>query len=119
MSFVVLYDACVLYPAPLRDLLVRLGAEGFVRAKWTETILDEFVHAILRNRPDLTEEKLNRTRQLMSQAIRDVLVEHHDGLADGLELPDTNDRHVVAAAIKCGAQAIVTINTRDFPNSVL
>jgi hypothetical protein len=41
VAFVVLYDACVLYPAPLRDLLVRLANTGIVRARWSEPILDE------------------------------------------------------------------------------
>jgi hypothetical protein len=41
MAFVVIYDACVLYPAPLRDLLVRLANTGIVRARWSELILDE------------------------------------------------------------------------------
>jgi len=41
MAFVVIYDACVLYAAPLRDLLVRVAQAGVVRAQWTTEILDE------------------------------------------------------------------------------
>ena len=33
MAFIVLYDACVLYPAPLRALLVRIAKTGIVRAR--------------------------------------------------------------------------------------
>ena len=39
--FTVVYDACVLSPAPLRDLLVRIAARGLVRARWSDEILDE------------------------------------------------------------------------------
>ena len=60
MAFVVIYDACVLYPAPLRDLLLRLAAKGLVRARWTDRILDECFRNILINRPDLNESCLGR-----------------------------------------------------------
>lgn len=115
MTFTVVYDANVLYPAPLRDLLVRLAMTGVVRVKWTEQILDEVFHNLLENRPDLSMEKLSRTRGLMNASIRDVLVEGYEPLVDGLTLPDPGDRHVLAAAIRCGAQAIVTHNLKDFP----
>lgn len=68
MAFVVIYDACVLYPAALRDLLIRLGLAGIVRARFTETILDECFRNILEQRPDLKPEALDRTRELMRQA---------------------------------------------------
>jgi hypothetical protein len=51
MAFVVLYDACVLYPAPLRDLLVRLANTGVVRARWSGVILDECFQNILEHAP--------------------------------------------------------------------
>ena len=60
MPFIVVYDACVLYPAPLRDLLVRLAIAGVVQAKWTNEILDECFEAVLRTRPELTLERLAR-----------------------------------------------------------
>jgi hypothetical protein len=119
MAFVVIYDACVLYPAPLRDLLVRLAVTGIVRARWTERILDECFRSILANRPDLTDKTLLRTRELMNQAVADCLVTGYDDLVDGLKLPDDDDRHVLAAAVRGGAQSIVTFNLRDFPKDVL
>ncbi len=119
MSFTVIYDACVLYPAPLRDLLIRLGMSGIVRARWTDAILDEVFHNILADRPDLDQTRLARSRSLMNAAIRDVLVEGYEPLIPALELPDPEDRHVLAAAIRCGAQAIVTRNLRDFPAPML
>ena len=68
MAFVVVYDACVLYPAPLRDFLLRLARTGIVQARWSEEILDECFEAILRERPDLKAPALERTRQLMPTA---------------------------------------------------
>lgn len=115
MAFVVIYDACVLYPAPLRDLLLRLAAKGLVRARWTEQILDECFRSILINRPELNEASLRRTRELMNRAIPDSLVTGFEGLIAGLELPDADDRHVLAVAIRAGAQVIVTANLDDFP----
>jgi hypothetical protein len=120
MSFVVVYDACVLYPAPLRDLLVRLGRTGLFQAKWTGQILDECFRSILQQRPDLTPQKLERTRKLLNESIPDCDVSGHEGLVESLTgLPDLDDRHVVAAAIRCGAQVIVTSNLRDFPSEAL
>jgi hypothetical protein len=65
--------------------------------------------------PDLNLEKLGRTRELMNAAIRDVLVDNYQELIDGLTLPDPNDRHVLAAAIRCDAQVIVTWKLRSSP----
>ncbi|MCB9680860.1 MAG: PIN domain-containing protein [Alphaproteobacteria bacterium] len=115
MAFTVVYDANVLYPAPLRDLLVRVGMTGVVRVKWTDEILDEVFRNILANRPDLTMEQLARTRSLMNGAIRDVQVDGYQALVGALDLPDPGDRHVLAAAIQCGAQSIITHNLKDFP----
>lgn len=109
----------MLFPAPQRDLLVRLAVSGVVRARWTDRILDECFRSILARRPELTMEKLARTRALMNRAVRDCRVTGYEGLADHLELPDPDDRHVVAAALRSGAQAIVTANLKDFPSRVL
>jgi hypothetical protein len=115
MAFIVVYDACVLYPAPLRDLLIRIACTGLVRARWSEAILDECFRNILRSRPDLDPSSLERTRSLMKRAVPDCLVEGYENLVDGLVLPDPDDRHVLAAAIRAGAQTVVTFNLKDFP----
>ena len=119
MSFTVIYDANVLYPSVLRDVLIRVARMGLVRARWTDMILDETFDSIEKNRPDLDSTKLARTRELMCEAVPDCLVDAYKPLIDALELPDDKDRHVLAAAIRCGAQAIVTSNLRDFPSEVL
>lgn len=119
MAFTVVYDANVLYPNTLRDLLIRIAQSGTVQAKWTSAILDEMSHALLRNRPGIPQEKLARLRELMNKAVRDCLVTGYEPLVEGLKLPDSDDRHVLAAAIKSGAQVIVTRNLKDFPPSDL
>lgn len=119
MPFVVIYDACVLYPARLRDLLIRIARTGIVRARWTGEILDECFRSILESRPDLDEAALKRTRELMMKAVPDCMVTGYQDLIEGLTLPDEDDRHVVAAAIRTSAQAIVTLNLDDFPSDVL
>lgn len=89
------------------------------RARWTNEIHDEWVRNLLKNRDDITEEHLQGTVEMMNQAIPDCLVEKYDGYIDSLELPDPNDRHVLAAAIKCNADVIVTNNLKDFPKDAL
>jgi predicted nucleic acid-binding protein len=114
MRYTVVFDACVLYSAPLRDFLLRLAVSGLFSAKWTEQIHEEWTRNLLESRPELRD-KLPRTRELMNSAIPDVMVTGYEPLIENLELPDGNDRHVLAAAIRCGAQAIITFNLKDFP----
>jgi predicted nucleic acid-binding protein len=114
----VVYDACVLYPASIRDLLLQLATTELVRAKWTERIHKEWIENLLKNRPELTRDRLERTRDRMN-TLPDCLISGYELLEAGLELPDVDDRHVLAAAIHGGAQAIVTYNLADFPESEL
>lgn len=119
-TFTVVYDACVLYSASIRDFLIELARTGLVRAKWTARIHSEWIDAICRQRPDLERARLERTVQLMNAAVLDCLVTGFESLEAGLAgLPDVDDRHVLAAAIHCGAQEIITFNERDFPDTVL
>lgn len=121
-SFTVLYDACVLYPAPLRDLLVQLATADIFRAKWTDLIHDEWIRNVLKNRPDLTIEQLTRTKERMNSQVRDCVVTGFEWLIPSIELiglPDPNDCHVLAAAIASQADQIITFNIKDFPESIL
>jgi len=119
MAFIVVYDANVLYPNTVRDLLIRIAQAGMVQARWTSEILDEMLGALRKNRPDIPPEKLHRLRGLMNAAVRDCLVSGYEPLIEGLKLPDPKDRHVLAAGIKIGAQVIVTRNLKHFPASNL
>lgn len=118
-SFAVVYDACVLYPAPLRDFLMRLALTDLFRAKWTDAIHEEWIRNLRKNRPDLTAEQLHHTRKSMDIHVRDALVTGYECLIPSLSLPDPNDRHVLAAAIRSQASGIVTFNLKDFPKEEL
>jgi hypothetical protein len=117
--FTVVYDACVLYPAPLRDLLMHLALSDLYRARWSDMIHDEWMRNVLVDRPDLTRNQLNRTRQLMNAHVRDSLLTGFEYLIPSINLPDPDDRHVAAAAIHSGASLIVTFNLKDFPADAL
>lgn len=119
MAFIVVYDACVLFPAPLRDLLIRVARTGVVQAHWSDQIIEECFRAVLRERPELSADNLLRTKHLMNIALPDANVIGHEPLIESFHLPDPDDRHVLAAAVRIGAQAIVTFNIGDFPASAL
>lgn len=121
MKYIVLYDACVLYPSALRDVLIELAMPNYAlfQAKWTERIESEWLGNLINNRPDLNQEKLRCTAQLMRIAVPDCMVTDYEKLEAGLVLPDANDRHVLAAAIRSKAQAIITSNLKDFPANLL
>jgi len=95
--------------------MIRLARTRRFRARWTDEINREWVSALLRNRPDIGSDRLDRTVDLVNQTVPDCLVTGYEHLVDKLELPDPADRHVLAAAIRAGAQAIVTVNLKDFP----
>ncbi len=117
--YTALFDANVLYPAPMRDILLQLAMTDLFRAKWTDDIHREWIEALLENEPHRKQAALERTRNLMDRATRDCLVTDYEALIPYLELPDPNDRHVLAAAIVGRCDAIVTQNLKDFPDNVL
>lgn len=119
MAFVAIYDACVLHPPSLRDLLIRLAAKRLLHARWSARIVDECVRSIAAQRPDLSPDQLGRVRGYLTDPLPDCLVTNYESLVAGLEMSDPDDRHVVAAAIRAGAQMIVTFNVRDFPADLL
>ena len=109
------YDANVLYPAKLRNLLMHLALTGLFRARWSAEVHEEWIRNLLKNRPDLRRKQLERTRALIDKHALDALVTGYERLIPDLRLPDPDDRHVLAAAIRSKADVIVTINLRDFP----
>lgn len=109
-QYMVLFDANVLYPAPMRDALMQLAVTDHFKAKWTADIHREWIDALLRNEPHR-----ERTRDLMDRATCDCLVTGYEALVLALILPDPDDRHVLAVAIVGRCDAIVTQNLKDFP----
>ena len=80
-KFTVIYDACVLYPAPLRDTLMRLALTDLFKAHWTDDIHREWIRAVLRQGKH-TEQRLERTRDLMDRHVRDAKVTGYEVYAD-------------------------------------
>lgn len=109
------FDANVFYGARLRSLVLFLARAGLFRARWSAQVHDEWMRNLLRNRPDLRPSDLERTRRAMDAAVLDALVTGHERLVAAMDLPDPDDRHVLAAAVVCRADVIVTFDLRDFP----
>ena len=110
-----LLDANVLYPAGLRDFLLRLADQYLYQPLWSLAIHEEWIANLLADRPDVTVDRLERTRTIMDQHFPEAVVSGYEALIPELDLPDVHDRHVLAAAIHRRASVIVTFNLRDFP----
>lgn len=115
----VFVDANVLYASSLRDLLVQLALADVLDLRWSASVQEEWTGAIARHRPDIPRERTARTRVLMESALPDAMVSEYEHLIQGLSLPDTDDRHVLAAAISSGSNLILTFNLKDFPDDAL
>lgn len=111
-------DASVLFPNMKRDLLLRIYEADLYRAAWTEQIQQEWLTNAIAKYPDRTAQ-LRRTDALMREHFGAAWIEGHERFIETVVLPDPDDRHVVAAAIRGGAQYIVTDNIRDFPETAL
>ncbi|MEI2638833.1 MAG: PIN domain-containing protein [Microthrixaceae bacterium] len=114
-SLSVVLDACVLVPAVSTDTLLRLAERGLYRPHWSELILAETRWALLEIHDGMEDEQIDRRFNHMNLAFEDALVTDWESLEGVVVLPDPDDRHIVAAAMKCGADAIVTANVDDFP----
>ena len=107
--FTVVYDACVLYPAPLRDFLLQLALADLFRACWTNQIHDEWMRNVLANRPDLSENQLRRTRQLMDRHLSESKV---------LQAARTH-RARLKNPPKSGEEYLTTIEAQSLPQTAL
>ena len=110
--FKVVLDACVLYPFTIRDALLQAAANGFYQVYWSEMILDEALRNLVED-GRMAEDKAARLVATMRRAFPEAQVTDFENLIPSMR-NDEKDRHVVAAAVKAGAQVIVTSNTRDF-----
>lgn len=105
--------------APLRDLLLQLATTKLFHARWTNAIHEEWIRTAKKVRPDVPSAKWNELRTHMDAHAEDCLVEDFEPLIENLTLPDPDDRHVLAAAIKGRADVIVTFNLKHFPETEL
>ncbi len=112
---VAIYDACILYPFHLRNIIVQAAVDRLVHARWTEEIHDEWMRNLVGKAPSLSIERLEATKRLMNIALPAATVTGYDRHIQTVSLPDPDDRHVVAAAIEANASHILTWNLRDFP----
>jgi predicted nucleic acid-binding protein len=117
--FTAVLDANVLHSQPLTSLLLELAVARLYRPAWSEDIHAEWRRSVLRARPDVDPAALDRRRAAMDSALPDACVSGYGPLIKVLTLPDPDDRHVLAAAVRAKAQVIVTFNERDFPADTL
>lgn len=117
MPRVVVIDACVLYSATLRDVLLRFAEIGLLMPCWSERILAETAQALRRTRPDIRAEQIEHLMRCMKRAFPEAMVEPAAVVALGL--PDPDDEHILAVATACSADLVVTLNLRDFPARIV
>ena len=110
--FIVVLDANVLFPFTLRDTLLRAAAAGFYQVRWSSRILDEMTRNLVSSRL-MSAEKAERLRRIMEREFPEADVQGYEPLIASMR-NDEKDRHVVAAAVKAGAQVITTSNLKDF-----
>lgn len=112
-------DACILYPFHLRNVIVQASADRLFHARWTDAIHDEWMRNLVSNTPGLSIDRLEATKRPMNVALPEATVAGYEKHIQAINLPDPDDRHVVAAAIEADASTIITWNLRDFPASEL
>ena len=117
-SLLAVLDTSVLFPAQVRNLLLWLAAGGLYEPLWSEAILEE-LERNLREDTSMSEEQIAHLLEEMERAFPDAVGRRFEGAADGLTLPDEDDRHVVALAVEYEADMLVTVNTKHFPQAVL
>lgn len=117
-TFTALFNSNVLYGARIRSLLMELAMSGLFRARWSPDINREWMRAV-HEKTGIELDRLKYVAGCMERAVPDGLVSGYETLIPALTLPDPDDRHVLAAAIRCSASAIVTFNEKDFPKDSL
>ncbi len=113
VRFKAVLDTNVIYPVIIRDLLLWFANYDLYTPKWSQNIIDEW-QTVMERKGVSNEEAVKRVQKI-NLAFPDAEVQNYYGLVDSLELPDKDDCHVLAAAIKINADIIVTNNIKDFP----
>ena len=117
IRFTAVLDTNVIYPIEIRDLLFWFAYAELYTVKWSQHIFDEW-EDVMRRR-GVSEPEIHNRMDRANQAFPDALVDNYDPIIQCLTLPDENDKHVLAAAIKANAHVIVTNNIKDFPSEYL
>jgi len=117
VRFTCVLDTNVIYPLWIRDLLLWFAHHDLFTPKWSKHIFDEWLDVM--NRKGISNKAANKRIEIINFAFPDALVENYEPLIETLKLPDSKDRHVLAAAIKTNASLIVTNNLKDFPSDYL
>ncbi|QOL80341.1 RSP_2648 family PIN domain-containing protein [Pseudooceanicola spongiae] len=111
-------DACVLYPTVMREMVLGAAGQGLFTPVWSDRILEEWARAAAKLGAD--GEAQARAEVAMARvAFPKAEVRYPPELVNRLWLPDSGDLHVLAAAIASSADAIVTVNAKDFPRNIL
>ena len=110
--FRVVLDANVLFPFTLRDTLLRSAAAGLYQVYWSEEILEETTRNLIA-RGRVSEQQAAHLLAAMRRAFPEAVVQGYEVLIPAMP-NDEKDRHVAAAAVKAGAQVVVTSNVKDF-----
>jgi hypothetical protein len=116
---IAVFDATCLFSKHTRHLLLGYSVQGIVLGRWSRELLAEAAGNLAKKLRGDSLADLGTWLKSETDLVRDGLVENYKDWLDGLNLPDPGDAHVLAAAIKCGATAIVTDNTKDFPAAYL
>jgi len=117
VRFTVVLDTNVVYPVIIRDLLFWFAHYDMYTPKWSKHIFDEWKRVMMEK--NVSEDAASKRIAKANEAFPDAYVNNYEGLIENLKLPDENDRHVLAAAIKTNANLIVTNNIKDFPPEYL
>lgn len=115
MSLIAVLDANVLYPAPLRDLLLHIAFLAVYQPKWSDKIQQEWIQSLLSKRSDLKQSSLANTRKWMETIFPDAQTQLDDKPIPSINLPDKDDIHIFETAIRADAKYIITFNLKDFP----
>lgn len=117
VRFTAVLDTNIIYPVIIRDILFWFAHYDLYTPKWSENIFDEWKKVMMEK--GISSDDADKRISKANIAFPDALVQNYQGLIDKLDLPDKDDRHVLAAAIKTNANIIVTNNLKDFPEEYL
>lgn len=117
VRFTAVLDTNVVYPVIIRDLLFWFAYKDLYTPNWSDHIFDEWKRVM--KEKGVSEDEANKRAEKANLAFPDAMVKNYKGLISHLNLPDEDDRHVLAAAIKTNANIIVTNNIKDFPAEYL